>query len=264
LVSRVSNVSIEGGWIDGNRWNQTPDHNTDTDLARFGIFLSYLNSNCTVKGLTATNFTNCGIDVAFANDILIDGVHTSGNADGGIWIDIDTFNFTVQNCVSDTDASGMPAVFFDDMGNHVGLFLNDTVINAGHCPSPNRFSPGVAFALYWGSSTTKPYGITWRDCTSINSGGAAALWINLGTNCTVENCSFTLSDVDGINLNGCSNIIVRNNIIANNGWYGVRETQGAHDNSIYGNNLQSNGIGDLSLSGANTVAHHNNPNIPYP
>jgi hypothetical protein len=243
FIDHVSNVTISHLWLDGNRALQT-----DTgDMMRHGV-ISMFSNDIWLHDLTITNFTETGFDSCWTTNSTIENCILAGSGDADIWIDISSSDFMVRNnTVSGLDGKsclGIAAVFFDDDGNHTGTITNNTIIG--------NFT-WYALELYWGSSVTKPYGVTVSNNTIIGGNGngyQSGIWLYRMSNSTIEGNIIknnTRSSNNGIMLSGCDHIVIKNNIINYNIGGGVCVSNEPNQyNTITLNDLRYNSQGAIS------------------
>jgi parallel beta-helix repeat protein len=233
----VSNVTIANMWLDGNPANYF--------INTFGVLTMY-SSGIWVHDCTFSNYnlgTSCGIDVCWTTNSTFENNVCFNIGGAGIWIDIGSSTYVVRNNVvvgnlSGTSNLGIALVFFDDYGNHPGLVTGNTITG--------NFT-WYGLEVYWGSGTTKPYGVTISNNTIHGGNGnryQSGIWLYRASNCTVENNIIeynTGSSNNGVLLSDCDHISITNNTLRYNNGAGIYvSTELNQYNTINQNDMRYN------------------------
>jgi hypothetical protein len=252
---KISNVTIKNMWLDGNNQNQASPK--DVDWSRHGILVCYAN-NTLIQNVGLTDFTSTGTDWAWAVNVTLQDCWGYGCGDAVIYADIGTKDFIIKNNVilgtggsSNTADSfggtGIACVFFDGYGDHTGLITQNTLIG-----NFSNYKSGLAICLYCPGYTPKPYGITISNNRITGGDGPgynAGVWITGFSNCTIENNVFQNSTMSGSNygllVSSSDHIVIRNNAINYNGYYGLVSNDPNAYNTIVHNDLRFNLVGPI-------------------
>jgi parallel beta-helix repeat protein len=147
-------------------------------------------------------------------------------------------NNVVVGNLSGTSNLGIALVFFDDYGNHPGLVTGNTITG--------NFT-WYGLEVYWGSGTTKPYGVTISNNTIHGGNGnryQSGIWLYRASNCTVENNIIeynTGSSNNGVLLSDCDHISITNNTLRYNNGAGIYvSTELNQYNTINQNDMRYN------------------------
>lgn len=264
LVRAVTNVTIEGGWLIGERDTHT---GAVEGQCGDGIWIEGA-SDITIRGVKAEKMWGDGIYTKFhptlgnSKNILIDGVHTLNNRRQGISIcAVDIMK--VVNSTFETTQGTDPAAGIDiepELGGSVSNLVIDGNIFKGNkvgiqalgiasaTISDNVFDGQTMWGIYLG--TCEYYNVSGNTITGCGSHG---IYLNFATDCTIANNTVKNGLSHGIYaLNGCYRNTFADNITEHNTGFGILLDK-AHENTISNNKANYN-----TRSGINTDSSNDN------
>jgi parallel beta-helix repeat protein len=180
--------------------------------------------------------TNAGIYIANTYESVISGNTMAVYGAIGIQATGTTLN---SLCIvgNHIDTASQQAVYLNCTG--VGnIITGNTFSDNGYTSSGPTYYPDITVGSGTGLLNTVVVGNNFRHFPS----GPWYASINIqvyGNQTTVIGNTMDYAQTDGIDLNGCSNCIVKGNIIQNCSAYAIKELNSANYNSIEGNTLVS-------------------------